>query len=93
MRRLDEKRKEKRRQREDRKRREVQKEAEMVKRLKTLKKEEIKEKLSKIVKEAAVPEVDVDVWDLDSDFDPDKHDQKMKQMFDDKYYQVLSLSL
>ncbi|KAL9664608.1 hypothetical protein QQ045_020013 [Rhodiola kirilowii] len=62
---------------------------EEVKHLKTLKKQEFMEKLKKLrevggLDENAASTLDED--DLEEEFDPDKHDKKMKQLFGEDYY-------
>ncbi|RUS69444.1 hypothetical protein EGW08_022796 [Elysia chlorotica] len=52
--------------------------------LQKLQMEEKMEKLEKLRKIAHKPELD---YDLDADFDPDKHNEIMKKYFDDDYYE------
>lgn len=62
---------------------------EELKRLKNLKKKEMREKLMKI-KETAGVEGDwvcpLDEDDLEDEFDPEEHDRKMRESFNDEYY-------
>ncbi|XP_075251161.1 protein KRI1 homolog [Convolutriloba macropyga] len=57
-----------------------------LKRLKQLKKKEILDKIEKIRQSAGTELAGVGEEDLDSDFDPDKHDRLMAKTFDDEYY-------
>ncbi|KAI8012985.1 hypothetical protein LOK49_LG05G02385 [Camellia lanceoleosa] len=59
--------------------------------LKHLKKKEMREKLRKIRDTAGIDENWVcllDEDDLEKEFDPEKHDRKMKEAFNDDYYDV-----
>lgn len=78
-------RKEQRDRRSERKRVEKEKAKEELKRLKNLKKKQIRERLEKIQLIGDVEAKNLDL-DLESDFDPEKHDKKMTSMFDDSYY-------
>ncbi|XP_022875876.1 protein KRI1 homolog [Olea europaea var. sylvestris] len=62
---------------------------EELKHLKNLKKKEIKEKLQKIREAAGIGEDGtclLDEDDLEEEFDPEEYDRKMKEAFDNKYY-------
>lgn len=62
---------------------------EELKHLKNLKKKEIKEKLQKIREAAGIREDGNDLLnedDLEEEFDPEEYDRKMKEVFDNKYY-------
>ncbi|KAL6525134.1 hypothetical protein OROMI_030727 [Orobanche minor] len=62
---------------------------EELKRLKNLKKKEINEKLEKIREVAGIGKDGsalLDEDDLEEDFDPEAYDRKMKDKFDDRYY-------
>lgn len=64
---------------------------EELKHLKNLKKKEINEKLRKIRKTAGIEEDGVwrlDADDLEEEFDPEEYDRKMKEAFDDDYYEA-----
>ncbi|XP_042509770.1 protein KRI1 homolog [Macadamia integrifolia] len=64
---------------------------EELKHLKNLKKKEIMEKLGKIRSIAGISEggaCELDEDDLEEDFDPEEFDRKMKQMFDEDYYEA-----
>ena len=60
---------------------------EEMKRLKQLKKKELMSRLDKI-KSTAGKDVDLFNEDLESDFDPDKHDALMEQHFNEQYYEM-----
>ncbi|KAK9768491.1 Kinetochore protein Spc24 [Basidiobolus ranarum] len=87
VRRKDNRRKEKRQAIQERKKEEKQKKMEELKRLKNLKKQEIYEKLKKIQEITGNNSVGFDEVDLDGEFDPNQHDEKMGTLFDDKYYE------
>ncbi|CAH7688086.1 KRI1-like family-domain-containing protein [Phakopsora pachyrhizi] len=57
-----------------------------LKRMKELKKKEVVEKLEVISKNAGAGELNLEELDLDSDFDPDKHDMRMSKVFDRRFY-------
>ncbi|KAL2538576.1 KRR1 family protein [Forsythia ovata] len=62
---------------------------EELKHLKNLKKKEIKEKMQKIREAAGIGEDGtclLDEDDLEEEFDPQEYDRKMKEAFDNKYY-------
>jgi protein KRI1 len=87
MRRKDTKRKEKREEYKQRKEAEKLKKKEEIKRLKNLKKKEIMNKINKIKRVTGTDNLQLDLDDLEEDFDPDKYEKKMQKLFDDKYYQ------
>ncbi|ORY07854.1 Krr1-domain-containing protein [Basidiobolus meristosporus CBS 931.73] len=86
VRRKDNRRKEKRLAVQERKKEEKLKKMEELKRLKNLKKQEIFEKLKKIQEITGNNNVGFDDVDLDGEFDPNKHDEKMGTLFNDTYY-------
>ncbi|XP_059641494.1 uncharacterized protein LOC132283548 [Cornus florida] len=64
---------------------------EELKRLKNLKKKEMNEKLRKIRETAGIGEdvsCSLDLDDLEKEFDPEDYDRKMKEAFDDDYYEA-----
>ncbi|XP_059649303.1 uncharacterized protein LOC132295171 [Cornus florida] len=64
---------------------------EELKRLKNLKKKEMNERLRKIRETAGLGEdmsCPLDVDDLEKEFDPEDYDRKMKEAFDDDYYEA-----
>ncbi len=87
MRRKDTKRKEKREEYKKRKEAEKLKKKEEIKRLKNLKKKEIMNKINKIKRVTGTDSLQLDLDDLEEDFDPVKYEKKMQKLFDDKYYQ------
>lgn len=88
LRRVDNRRKQKREDKTERRRKEREQRREELKRLKALKRKEIEEKFMKLKEISGQDEINLNEDDIESDFDPDKHDQKMKEMFNDKYYEV-----
>ena len=59
-----------------------------MKRLKHLKKKELMSKLDKIKASSGNENFSMNEEDLETDFDPDKHDAFMEQNFDEQYYEV-----
>ncbi|XP_042900456.2 protein KRI1 homolog [Parasteatoda tepidariorum] len=88
LRRKDSKRKEKREEYAERKQREKEQKREELKRLKAVKRKEIEDKFFKLQEITGKDNLNFDEDDIESDFDPDKHDQKMKELFDEEYYAV-----
>nr|CAG8614108.1 14347_t:CDS:10 [Entrophospora candida] len=86
MRRIDNKRKIQRYDREERKAEEKKKKMEELKRFKNLKKKEIHEKLQKIKEITGNENVGFDEVDLEEDFNPEKYDDKMQKIFDEEFY-------
>ncbi|KRX23752.1 Protein KRI1 -like protein, partial [Trichinella nelsoni] len=86
LRRKDDSRKQIRERQKERKEREKAKREEEIKLLKNLKKKEISEKLEKIKETAKLESISLNDYDLDGDYDPDEHDKKMKETFNDEYY-------
>lgn len=83
-------RKRKRKEREERKKAEMQVQYEEIKRLKNLKKMEMQEKLQKIREIAGYKGKALDKMKhrvLEEDFDPERHDHNMQEIFDDEYYE------
>lgn len=76
---------------EVRERKKKEKETEL-KRLRKLKREEMESKLNKLKQVSGMEKVNFKELDLNvimdeqNDFDPDKYDEKMRQLFDDAYY-------
>lgn len=88
LRREDTRRKMKREEYAERKQKEKDQKREELKRLKALKRKEIEEKFLKLKEVSGQEELNFDEGDIESDFDPDKHDRKMKELFNDDYYTV-----
>lgn len=83
-------RKRKRKEREERKKAEMQAQYEEIKRLKNLKKMEMEEKLQKIREIAGYKGKTLEKMKhrvLEEDFDPERHDHNMQEIFDDEYYE------
>jgi protein KRI1 len=78
MRRIDSKRKEKREEYKQRKEQEKKQKKDELKHLKNLKKREIMLKLEKIKKITGNDDLQLEIDDLDKDFDPDEHEKKME---------------
>ncbi|WAR52415.1 hypothetical protein PtB15_1B857 [Puccinia triticina] len=59
---------------------------EELERMKALKKDEVMKKLEIIRKNAGAEDCNLDGIDLDSDFDPESHDRRMQNVFDNDFY-------
>jgi len=81
MRREDDKRKKKRKEIEDRKKHEKEMKKEEIKMLKNMKKKEIMDKLEKLKQITGNDDMDLDEDDIEGDFDPEKYDKKMAEIF------------
>ena len=81
LRRDDDKRKKKRKEVEDRKKHEKEMKKEEIKMLKSMKKKEIMEKLEKLKKITGNDDMEMDEDDIEGDFDPEKYDKKMAEIF------------
>ncbi|GIX68212.1 protein KRI1 homolog [Caerostris extrusa] len=88
LRRTNNKRKQKREEYTDRKKKEKEQKREELKRLKALKRKEIEEKFLKLKEASGQEELIFGESDIESDFNPDKHDQKMREMFNEDYYNI-----
>ncbi|XP_061197414.1 protein KRI1 homolog [Saccostrea echinata] len=88
VRQKDTKRAEKRKELKKRKDMEKQKIKEEVKQLKNLKRKEIMDKIDKLREITGDPDLDFNEEDLETDFDPQKHDEMMKKYFDDEFYEM-----
>merc|ERR1712038_889711 len=86
LRREDDKRKKKRKEVEERKKHEKEQKKEEIKMLKNMKKKEIMQKLEQLKKITGNEEMDLNEEDIEGDFDPEKYDQKMAEIF--KNYDV-----
>lgn len=86
MRRKNNARKQKRENVKQRKLEEKKRREEELKRLKNLKKQEIINKLKQIQEITGNNNVGFDDIDLEGDFDPEKYDKKMEDVFNDDYY-------
>uniref|UniRef100_T1J5R0 Protein KRI1 homolog n=1 Tax=Strigamia maritima TaxID=126957 RepID=T1J5R0_STRMM len=86
FRRQDEKRKKKRAEFKEKKLQEKERKNEELKQLKALKRMEIMEKLEKLQKITGNTTAEFDKDFLKGDFDPEVHEKKMKEIFDNEYY-------
>uniref|UniRef100_A0A182IXS1 Protein KRI1 homolog n=1 Tax=Anopheles atroparvus TaxID=41427 RepID=A0A182IXS1_ANOAO len=82
------KRKEQRQALKERKQKEKEQQRRELDELKAVKLQEIKERIQRLKEIAATDKLALNEEDLESDFDPDQHDRRMQQMFDDEYYGV-----
>ncbi|XP_077981504.1 protein KRI1 homolog [Glandiceps talaboti] len=86
VRRKDNKRSEKRLEIKDRKIKEKEKKKEELKQLKNIKKKEILDKIEKLKQITGNEQIGFHDEDIEGDFDPEKHDQLMQNVFDNEYY-------
>lgn len=88
IRRTDDKRKEKRKETKERKEQEklqIMKELDLIK---DIKKKEIEEKIRKLKAVTGNDELGFNDDELEEDFDPEAHDRRMQELFNDEYYNV-----
>nr|CAG4647895.1 EOG090X05XL [Moina brachiata] len=88
LRRPDTSRKQKRDEVKERKLREKEEKKEELKLLKKFKLKEIQEKLEQLKSITGNPTLPFQDNEFEEDFDPDAHDRKMKEIFNDDYYEV-----
>nr|CAG4637774.1 EOG090X05XL [Chydorus sphaericus] len=88
MRKPDTSRKEKRDEIKERKKREKEEKKEELKQLKKYKLKEIQEKLEQLKTITGNQSLPFQDDELDQDFDPESHDRKMGEMFNDEYYHI-----
>ena len=81
LRKEEDKRSKKRKEVDERKKQEKQQKKEEIKMLKQSKKKEIMSKLAKLKKITGNDEMELDDEDIDGDFDPEKYDAKMREVF------------
>lgn len=81
-------RKEKRKERQERKAKEKEIKMKDLRELQNIKKREIEQKLMLLKEVAGNDELKLRDVDLNSDFDPDEHDRRMREMFSDEYYGI-----
>lgn len=86
MRKKDTRRAQKRAEVKQRKEEEKQRKKEELKQLKALKRKEIEEKIEKLKEITGNNDMHFENVDFDADFDPNEHDKKMKELFNDEYY-------
>lgn len=82
----DDRRSKKRQEVRTRKEEEKKKKMEEIARMKALKLKEIQEKIAKIKEVTGNDELAFKESDLESEFDPEEHDKRMKEIFDEQYY-------
>ncbi|XP_066586884.1 protein KRI1 homolog isoform X2 [Prorops nasuta] len=88
LRRKNTKRAEKRAEVKKRKEEEKLRKQEELKQLKAMKRKEIEEKILKLKEITGNNDLGFDNTDFEADFDPEEHDRKMKEIFNDEYYSV-----
>ncbi|XP_014230963.1 protein KRI1 homolog [Trichogramma pretiosum] len=86
MRKKDTRRADKRAELKKRKEEEKMQKREKLKELKVLKRKEIEERLEKLKEITGNDDIQLNMVDLEEDFDPDAYDKKMRQVFNDDYY-------
>ncbi|KAI4467848.1 zinc finger zz type [Holotrichia oblita] len=84
----DDKRKLKRVEIKERKQKEKRQKMEEIRQMQILKKKEIEEKIQKLKEITGNDEIAFNDKDIEEDFDPEAHDRKMQQLFNDEFYQA-----
>lgn len=84
----DDRRKEKRAEVKDRKEKEREQHRQDLEMLKEIKRKEIQDKIDKLKMVTGNSNLPINDDFLAEDFDPDEHDRKMQELFNDEYYQV-----
>lgn len=84
----DEKRKKKRQEIKERKAQEKQQKIKELEIVKEMKRKEIKEKIEQLKMVTGNDELGFKDDDLEEDFDPEAHDRRMQELFNDEYYKV-----
>ncbi|XP_052894951.1 protein KRI1 homolog [Anopheles moucheti] len=82
------KRKETRQALKERKQKEKEQQRQELEELKAIKLKEIREKIQRLKEIAATEKLAMNEEDLVSEFDPEEHDRRMKDMFNDEYYGI-----
>lgn len=88
IRRTDDKRKEKRKETKERKEQEKLQKMKELDLIKEMKKKEIEEKIRKLKAVTGNDELGFKDDELEEDFDPEAHDRRMQELFNDEYYNV-----
>ncbi|XP_037948729.1 protein KRI1 homolog [Teleopsis dalmanni] len=88
VRRTDDKRKQKRQEQKERKKQEKEQKMKEIDIIKDIKRKEIEEKIRKLKLVTGNDELGFKDEELDEDFDPDAHDKRMQEIFNEEYYQV-----
>ncbi|XP_066154798.1 protein KRI1 homolog [Euwallacea fornicatus] len=83
---IDDKRSVKRAETKERKKKEKEQKMADMKQLKELKRKEIEEKLEKLREVTGTADLAFGDEDIDGDFDPEMHDQRMQKLFDEEFY-------
>lgn len=84
----DDKRKQKRQEVKERKEQEKQQKMKELEMVKEMKRKEIQEKIEKLKMVTGNDELGFKDDDLEEDFDPEAHDRRMQELFNDDYYEV-----
>lgn len=84
----DDRRKQKRQELKERKTREKEQQRQELEILKEIKRKEIQDKINKLKMVTGTDTLPINDDFLIEDFDPEEHDRKMQEMFNDEYYQV-----
>lgn len=88
IRRTDDKRKEKRKETKERKEQEKLQKMKELDLIKDMKRKEIEEKIRKLKAVTGNDELGFKDDELEEDFDPEAHDRRMQELFNDEYYNV-----
>ncbi|XP_044264541.1 protein KRI1 homolog isoform X2 [Tribolium madens] len=88
LRKTDDKRKLKRQETKERKKKEKEQKMQEMKKLQELKRKEIEEKIEKLKEITGNKDMEFKDEDLESDFDPEAHDKRMQNLFNDDFYQA-----
>lgn len=86
LRREDNRRKLKRQETKERKAREKEEKMEELRKLRDIKRKEIEEKIEKLKDITGNKEINFTNEDIEGDFDPEAHDKRMQDLFNDDYY-------
>ncbi|XP_055844952.1 protein KRI1 homolog [Episyrphus balteatus] len=88
VRKTDDSRKQKRQEIKERKAREKQQKMQELEMIKAMKRKEIEEKIMKLKEVTGNDELGFKDEELEDEFDPEAHDRRMQELFNDEYYQV-----
>lgn len=87
LRKTDDRRKIKRAETKERKKKEKEEKMAEIRKMQELKRKEIEEKLEKLKEVTGNTQLAFEDDDLDGDFDPEAHDRRMKELFNDEFYE------
>lgn len=87
LRKTDDRRKTKRAETKERKKKEKEEKMAEIRKMQELKRKEIEEKLEKLKEVTGNTHLAFEDDDLDGDFDPEAHDRRMKELFNDQFYE------